>query len=183
MPEIKKSALFDISAILAKIDIGERQHVAELGCGNFGFFVFPMARLVGKEGRVYAVDILKTTLADISSEAKKESLPQIVPVWSNLEIFKAAKIESSSLDSALLVNVLHQSNKKVEILREAIRLLKRNGKLLIVEWKGADSPLGPAPDKRVNLSSLKNAAPKVGLEIIEEFSAGPYHFGLVLNKQ
>lgn len=183
MPEIKKSSLFDISTILAKINIEERQSVAELGCGNFGFFVFPMARLVGKEGRVYAVDILKTTLADISHEAKKENLPQIIPIWSNLEIFKAAKIESSSLDAALLVNILHQSDKKVEILREAIRLLKRNGKLLIVEWKSTDSPLGPPPDKRINLVSLKNAVPKVGLEIIEEFPAGPYHFGLVLNKQ
>ncbi len=183
MPEIKKSSLFDISAILAKIDIGERQHVAELGCGNFGFFVFPMARLVGKEGRVYAVDILKTTLADITNEAKKANLTQVVPVWSDLEVFKATKIESSSLDSALLVNVLHQSEKKVEILREAIRLLKRNGKLMIVEWKITDSPLGPPPDKRVNLTSLKNVVSKIGLEIVEEFPAGPYHFGLTLIKQ
>ena len=183
MPEIKKSSLFDISAILANINIEERQKVAELGCGNFGFFVFPMAKIVGKEGRVYAVDILKTTLANVSREAEKENLPQVVTVWSNLEIFKATKIESSSLDAALLINVLHQSNKKIEILREAMRLLKRNGKLLIVEWKMTDSPLGPPPDKRVSLTSLKNAIPKIGLDIIKEFPAGPYHFGLVINKQ
>jgi len=182
MPEIKTTTLFDISAILRKVGIEERQIVAELGCGNFGFFVFPLARLVGRQGRVYAVDILKPTLTEIGREAKKDNLPQILPVWSNLEVFKATKIETSSLDSALLVNVLHQSERKVEIMREAVRLLKRGGKLLIVEWKNIDLPFGPAPERRVRLESLKTAVPKLGLQIKEEFEAGPYHYGLILVK-
>jgi len=80
------------------------------------------------------------------------------------------------LDRALLVNTLHQSEKKIEILREAIRLLKRGGKLLIVEWKNIDLPLGPSPERRINLDSLKAAAPKLGLGLQEEFEAGPYHY-------
>jgi len=182
MPEIKKTSLFDINAILSKMSLEEKQQVAELGCGNFGFFVFPLARLIGRQGKVYAVDILKSTLEEITREAKKENLPQIIPVWSNLEIFKAAKIETNSLDGALLVNVLHQSDKKIEILREAIRLLKRGGQLLIVEWKNIDLPLGPSPEKRVKIESLKTAAPKIGLDLKEEFEAGPYHYGLILTK-
>ena len=182
MPEIKKSALFDINNILSKIGIDEKQQVAELGCGNFGFFVFPLARLVGRQGKVYAVDILKPTLEEIVKEAKKNNMPQVIPIWSNLEVFKAADIETNSLDSALLVNVLHQSEKKIEILREAIRLLKRGGRLLVIEWKNMDLPLGPAPDRRVKVESLKSAVPKIGLNIAEEFEAGPYHYGLILTK-
>jgi len=72
MSEIKKTALFDIAGILSKMGIEERQQVAELGCGNFGFFVFPLARLVGRYGQVYAVDILKSTLEQITKEAKKK---------------------------------------------------------------------------------------------------------------
>lgn len=182
MSEIKNTSLFDIKAILSKMGIGERQQVAELGCGNFGFFVYPLARLVGRYGRVYAVDVLRSTLEQIKKESKKENLLQIFPIWSNLEVFKATGIESSSLDNALLVNVLHQSEKRAEIIREATRLLKRGGKLLIVEWKSSDLPLGPSQDKRVKLESLKTAAPKLGLSIIEEFEAGPYHYGLILTK-
>jgi len=182
MLEIKKSALFDITAILSKMSISERQRVAELGCGNFGFFVFPLARLVGRDGRVYAVDILKATLEEIKERSKKENLPQIETIWSNLEIFKATKIETSSLDSALIVNVLHQSNKKSELIREATRLLKRGGKLLIIEWKDSDIPFGPTVEQRVSIESLKSAVFKIGLSIIEEFEAGPYHYGLILSK-
>ncbi len=182
MSDNKKTILFDIENILRKIAVEEGQRVAELGCGNFGFFVWPLARLVGRRGQVYAIDILKSTLDEIRRQALKENFPQVKTVWSNLEIFKATAVETSSLDGALLVNVLYQSDKRIEILREAIRLLKRGGELLIVEWGGADSPLGPALDKRVKLDSLKMAAPKLGLDIKEEFSAGPYHYGLILTK-
>jgi len=182
MTNVKKTSLFDIGAILSKMGLGERQKVAELGCGNFGFFVFPLARLVGRQGKVYAVDIIKSTLEEIAKEAKKENLSQITTIWSNLEIFKATKIETNSLDGALLVNVLYQSDKRIEILREAVRLLKRGGKLLIVEWKNTDLPFGPDPEKRVKIESIRMAAPKIGLEPEEEFSAGPYHYGLILTK-
>jgi len=182
MFEINKTALFDITAILHKISVEEKQKIAELGCGNFGFFTFPLARLVGRSGKVYAVDIIKSTLTEIKDRAAKENMPQIIPIWSNLEIFKATQIESDSLDSALLVNILHQSEKRAEVIREATRMLKRGGKLLIVEWSGADSPLGPKPEKRLKIESLKAAANKLGLDIKEEFAAGPYHYGLVLIK-
>lgn len=178
----RKTTLFDIDAILRKIGVEENQSVAELGCGNFGFFVWPLARIVGRRGQVYAVDILKSTLEEIKRQAASENLPQVKTVWSNLEVFKATAIETNSLDNALLVNVVHQSTKKIELLREAIRLLKRGGRLLIVEWKNTETPFGPKPEQRVKLEALKAAAPKVGLDVIEEFEAGPCHYGLVLSK-
>ena len=182
MIDNKKTILFDIDNILRKITLEEGQKVAELGCGNFGFFVWPLAKAVGRRGQVYAVDILRSTLEEIKHQALKENLPQIKTVWSNLEIFKATAIEANSLDCALLVNVLHQSDKRTEIIREAIRMITRGGKLLIVEWENTDSPLGPKMEKRVKLESLKIAEPKLGLEIQEEFPAGPYHYGLILTK-
>ena len=182
MPNNNAPALFDISAIIRKMKITEGQSVAELGCGNFGFFVWPLARLVGRRGRVYAVDVLKGHLDEIKRVALKDNLPQVKTIWSNLEVFQGTQIESSSLDAALLINILYQSEKKAEILREAMRLLKRNGQLMIVEWGNSDSPLGPRPEKRVKLESLKSAAAKLGLELQREFIAGPYHYGIILTK-
>jgi ubiquinone/menaquinone biosynthesis C-methylase UbiE len=182
MMEVKKTILFDIDKIIDKMAIEERQRVAELGCGNFGFFTFPLAKLVGKNGIVYAVDIIKSFLEEIKNRAKEQNLPQIQTIWSNLEVFKGAKIESSSLDRAFLINVLHQSDKRAEIIREAYRLLKTKGKLMIVEWSATDSPLGPPPERRLKLESLKAATLKLGFDIEDEFLAGPYHYGLMLTK-
>ena len=179
---IKENNLFNIAFVLDKLKVEERQSIGELGCGNFGFFVWPLAKLVGRYGSVFAVDVIKSILEEIEHRAKVDNLPQIKTVWTNLEIFKATKIETSSLDSALLINTLHQAKNRTEMLRESIRLLKRGGKLLIVEWQNQDIPFGPSVDKRVKVESLKNAVSKLGLNIEEEFKAGSYHYGLLLTK-
>jgi len=178
----KKTVLFDIDKILAKISISEKQRVADLGCGNFGFFVFPLANLVGREGKIYAIDILKEALKEVKSQAESHNLPQVEPVWSDLEVFQATKIETASLDAATIINVLSQAIKKANILKEATRLIKNNGKMLIIDWKLEDIPLGPAPEKRISQREVKDICSRLGLKINEEFEAGPYHYGLVLTK-
>jgi len=176
------SALLDVNFILSKAQISENTKVADLGCGASGFFIFPLAKLVGKRGKVYAVDILKTILETIDKRIKQENLENIKTVWSNLEIFNATKIESGSLDVILLVNTLYQSHKRPEILREAVRLLKKGGLLLVVEWKNIATPLGPPAEERVKADLLKAGAQKLGLKIEDEFDAGQYHYGIVFTK-
>jgi ubiquinone/menaquinone biosynthesis C-methylase UbiE len=69
MPKNLETQMFDINLILHKIAVKENQTVAELGCGHFGHFVFPVARLVGKNGTLYAVDILQVVLDEIKRRA------------------------------------------------------------------------------------------------------------------
>lgn len=176
------NVLLDVSLILKKAQIGERMKVANLGCGSSGYFVFPSADMVGKKGKVYAVDILKTILERVTRQARQENYQNIEVVWSNLEIFNATKIESGSLDCALLINVLYQSHRRPEILREAIRMVKKDGTILVVEWKNTASPLGPPTEERVKQGLLEDAAQKLGLKLEEEFAAGQYHYGLIFSK-
>jgi len=183
MPEvIKGSALLDINLILNKAQISEKMKIADFGCGASGHFVFPSADLVGKEGRVYAVDILKTSLASIDKKAKVMNLDNTETVWSDLEIFNATKIENNSLDVGLLINTLYQSHKRAEIMREAIRMVKKAGKIVVVEWKSIALPFGPPVEERVKKDLLETAAKKLGLHLEEEFEAGKYHYGLVFTK-
>ena len=43
-------------------------------------------------------------------------------------------------------------------------------------------PFGPCVDKRVRADLRKSAAPKDSLEMLEEFNAGPYHYGVLFEK-
>lgn len=176
------NTLLDINLILSKADIKEKQRIADLGCGSSGYFVFGPARLVGQGGSVYAIDILKPVLEKIKREAKQENLANIETIWSDLEMFNATKIEPSSLDIGLLVNTLYQSHKRAEMLRESIRLIKKGGRLVIVEWKNTAIPFGPPPEERVSLDLLVQSAVKLGLRLDDEFSAGNFHYGLVFTK-
>ncbi len=176
------NALVDVNLILTKAGVEDKMKVADLGCGSSGYFVFPPAKIVGRNGRVYAVDILKTVLENMKKRIRQERIENIETVWSNLEIFGATKIEAGSLDVGLLVNTLYQSHKRVEILRESIRMLKKGGRLAVVEWKNVSAPFGPPAEERVKMDSLKAAAGKLGLKFEEEFEAGSYHYGLIFTK-
>ncbi len=176
------STLLNIYLILNKATISENMKIADLGCGGNGSFVFSSSALVGKRGKVFAVDILKTILERIKRKAKQENLENIESIWSDLETFGATKIESSSLDVTLLVNTLHQSRKRTEIIREAIRMLKKGGKIVIVEWKKVALPFGPPPEARVDNEALVKILEHLGMDIETEFQAGQYHYGIVAVK-
>ena len=178
MPETE---ILNPKKILKAVGIEYGWHVADLGCGA-GFNAMQAARMVGDQGQVYAVDVLKTSLPPIETKAKLEGLTNLKTVWSNLEIVGATKIPEGTLDLALIVNVLFQSKKHKEILQESSRLIKQGGKLVIVDWKKEGSPMGPPVNDRVNLEALKATVQQAGFSLEQEIEAGPYHFGLIFLK-
>ena len=170
--------------LLAKeLEVQVGHQLADLGCGGAGYFTLPAARLVGSRGKVYAVDILKPALDGVMSKAKLDNLLNIETVWSDIERVGATKIPADTLDDALLINIMFQSRKNEDILKETQRLLKSGGKLLIVDWKVEPTPFGPPQDNRLSPVTVTQMAAKLGFTLVKQFEAGPYHYWFVLTKQ
>lgn len=179
MPTIPStSELLKPKTILERAGIREGMKVADMGCGAQGHFVFPAAELVGKSGKVWAVDILKSALNAIESRARYENASNVEPLWSDIEIYKGTKIPDASLDIVMLVNNLP----KDAMMKEAVRLVKSGGKLLVVDWKVTDTPFGPPSVKRRAPNDIKTDIARFGLKLVDEFEAGQYHYGLVFMK-
>ena len=174
--------MLDPNVILQKAGVREKMLVADLGCGAVGHFVFPAARLVGANGKVYAVDVQKTVLENIEKRADLENFKNITAVWSDLERYGAAQIESGSLDMAFLINTLFQNKDRAMVLKEATRLLKVGGKLVVVDWLLTNAPFGPPLEGRVDPFWVEKEVDKIGLRLAQKFSAGKYHYGLVFEK-
>src|SRR3989344_1942674 len=128
-----------------QLGLGNAHSVADLGAGGAGYFTLQAAKLVGEHGLVYAVDIIKGHLRNIESRAKIEGYDNIRTIWSNLEKYGATKINDQSLDFALLVNVLFQNKKPELLMKEAVRMIKTGGKLLVVDWRPGRFIFGPKP--------------------------------------
>jgi len=156
--------------------------VADLGCGGAGFFALQNAEVVGPNGLVYAVDVLKSALANVEARAKISGFKNIKTVWSNLEKYGATKINNESVDFTLLINILFQNKNHLEILKEAARLTKKGGKILIVDWKEGRVPIGPAPDDKVKAGEVTTMAQNLGLNLEQQFDAGLFHYGLIFMK-
>lgn len=172
------SELLNPHFLLEKSGIREGWKVADFGSGSAGHFVFPAARMVGASGVAYAVDILKSALAGIVSREKLEGVKNVKRIWADLDIPGATKIADESLDLVLLINNrVHEA-----MIREAVRVLKSGGRFLIVDWKTIATPFGPPTAERVDALQAKERVKKYGLQVVEEFEAGKYHWGLLLSK-
>ncbi|PIZ98833.1 MAG: hypothetical protein COX77_03320 [Candidatus Komeilibacteria bacterium CG_4_10_14_0_2_um_filter_37_10] len=174
--------LLDPDNILNNIlKVGFKSQVADLGCGTMGNFSLASARLVGSDGEVYAVDVLKDVLSAVEERARTAKYSCLHTVWSNVEVYGATKIPGE-MDFAYLVAVLYQNKDHLSVLKEAARLLKVGGKLLIIEWVPKATPIGPAVEKRLSPETVKGLAQQISLKFVQEFSAGPYHYGLIFQK-
>ena len=175
--------LLDAERIL-KQDLGVTYgaKVGDFGCGGGGFFALQAAKLVGDRGEIFAVDILKSVLNNVASRARSLGLENIVTVWSNLEVFGATKILDGSLDYGLLTNVLFQNKDPRTIIREAVRMLKLEGQLLIIDWKEGRFPLGPLPQDKVSPQTVRDIVAEFYLSEIASFDAGPFHYGIIFKK-
>lgn len=175
--------LLDPQKFLADIGVKPGQRVADLGCGAVGHFVFPTADLVGPDGLVYAVDIRRIVLEGIKNRARVENRENIRTIWSNLEIYKGTGILDNSLDSAMLINVLFQNKKMEGILKEAIRMVKPGGQLVVVDWRPGKSVMGPPANIRVKPEEILQLCKNNGMTLVRELEPSAFHFCFLFTKK
>lgn len=168
--------------LLERVGIAKGMHVADLGCGSLGHFVFPAAQLVGGTGFVYAVDIQRSVLEQIEREAKREQFWNVHPVWSDMDVFGATRIKDAELDLTLNINNLFLSQNRPQMVREMARLTKPGGHIVVVEWKPAASPIGPPPNARISEEDAKRELDSPLMKLLDAFDAGPYHYGLIYTR-
>lgn len=152
--------LLNLELIVERSGLKSGQRVADFGCGRNGHFVFMLAKLVGNHGSVYAIDIIKSHLELVAKERDLHNLSQIKTVWSNLELVGATNIEPASLDASFLINILHQTKKPLEVIKEAARISKKDAKIIIIDWSRHHSPLGPEESSRIDRNKLVDASKK-----------------------
>lgn len=176
--------LLDAQDILIhQLDLAEGMTYADLGIGSSAHFIFPAAKIVDKDGKVYGLDIMKGVLEAAQSRARREGLNQIETVWTDLEVYGAASaIRNDGVDRLSMVNVLFQTIEDEHVFNEANRMLKPGGRVVIIDWLPEGGAFGPPPEERTSIEEVRRIAAIVGWKEIREFSPGPYHFGLVFEK-
>ncbi len=111
------------------VDIQPGMTIGEVGAGH-GYFTFKLARRVGPGGKIYANDIDRKALQDIEGRAKKENIGNIVTVLGEVE---RPLFPDATMDLVIMVYVLHDLAKPVELLRNVRPSLKEKAPLVILE--------------------------------------------------
>lgn len=164
--------------VLDKLNLKSDLVAAEFGCGSGGFTI-PLAKRL-EDGLVYGIDIQQAPLSALKSRANLEKVLNIRFIRSDLEKPRGSTLSPLSLDWAFIPNVLFQVKDKDAILKEALRVLKANGKLIVIDWL-PEASQGPL-EGRVPPDEVKKIAKDQGFKLKREFPAGKYHYCLVFEK-
>lgn len=176
------TSFIDPGLVLTTGGVASGSVVADLGCGALGHCTFPAADRVGKNGRVYAVDVRQIVLEGIKNRARIDGVEAIQTVWENLEVPKSTGIADGSVDVALMITTLFQNTKHQQMLSEAARILKSGGRLVVVDWLPTPTLIGPEITRRLTPQQVTAFGQAAGLVVAAEFTPSQYHFGLVFTK-
>ena len=135
--------------ILAEADIREGDSVLDFGCGP-GSYIPAAARLVGRNGHVYALDIHPLAVRMSQDRARKSGLKNVSTILSGL----STGLDDNCVDVALLYDIYHGLEEPQAVLGELHRVLKPGGALSV-----HDHHMGPeALEEAITASSIFDLA-------------------------
>ena len=108
--------------ILREVGIQPGFHVLDYGCGPGGYII-AAAKLVGKSGKIYALDIHPLAIQRVQSTASKKQLANVETICSDCK----TGLPDKSIDIILLYDIFHGLSEPNEVLGELHRVLKPNG--------------------------------------------------------
>lgn len=160
----------DCETMLAALHVQPGQTVCDMGCGN-GFYTLPLAKLVGDQGKVVAVDIQREMLLLLKDRSAAENV-------SNIELVHGSvvdpQLKPSSVDLVLMVDVYHEFSHPEQMLKAIRASLKPAGRVALVEFRAEDRSV---PIKKLHKMSkkqiLKEFQPN-GFTLVEEFDKLPW---------
>lgn len=150
---------------------------ADFGSGAGGWTI-PLARIL-EDGKVFAVDVQEEPLSALQGRAQLQGVGNIKKIVADVEK-EVPDIENETCDLVLMTDLLFQTDDKYAVFREASRVLKRGGEVVVVEWL-PQSLFGPKEGK-ISKEEMETIAQKSGFQLEKELKADGYHYGLLFVK-
>ncbi len=164
--------------VVESLGLREGQTVADVGAGN-GYFALRLARAVGARGKVLAVDIQKEMLDLLRDRAAKAGVGNIVPV---LATETDPRLEPNSIDLALFVDVYHELARPAPVMQAIRRALRRDGRVVLVEYRGEDPRVPIKPLHRMTVRQARAEMRALGFRFLETKSFLPRQHVLVFGR-
>lgn len=170
---------FEPLKILGRLCIDRAvRDVVEFGCG-YGTFTIPTAQIIS--GKIFAIDIEPQMIKRVQEKVDRLHLRNVVIIQRDF-MAKGSGLSGESADFVMLFNILHLENPTC-LLKEALRILRKGGKVGIIHWNyDSSTPRGPPMDIRPKPEQIRKWAESVGFTFEKQLDLKPYHYALILRK-
>jgi SAM-dependent methyltransferase len=135
--------------------------VADIGSGT-GYFTMPIARLAK---RVIAIDIEQRYLDYIEDYKLELPVEEADRIETRLTVAYEPNLHADEVDVVLMVNVFYYLTNRPEYMKIVRDAIRKEGILVLVDFKPGESPVGPA-DNKVPTAEVVSILENAGFEKI-----------------
>lgn len=118
-----------VARVIEALQIKPGQRIADLGSGS-GLFTRPLARKVGAEGVVYAVDIDQALLDHVTKSAARARIANIVPILAAEDEPKLTE----PVDLIVIIDTLHHIKNQAAYLKGLKKYLREGGRIAVIDF-------------------------------------------------
>jgi ubiquinone/menaquinone biosynthesis C-methylase UbiE len=165
--------------IMDALGVAEASVVADIGAGS-GWFTIRLARRVGPNGLVYAQDVQQLMLAAIIRRVRAEGLTNVRPTLGGEN---DPRLPARALDTVLIVDVYHEIEDGVTLLKNVATALKPQGRLGVIDFRLEGGGPGPAREERVSPDEVIRDAEAAGLRLLQKEEFLTYQYFLIFGRR
>lgn len=164
--------------LLKALKLTPGQTICDMGCGN-GYYTLKMAKLVGKKGRVLAVDIQPEMLHMLQIRADERRVDNVEPIAGTLT---DPRLPAGEVDMILCVDVYHEFSHPEPMLAAMRKALKPRGRLVLVEFRAEDPDVPILPLHKMTKAQVLAELEPNGFKLVESFDKLPWQHVLFFER-
>ncbi len=165
--------------LVQELHLAPGMRVADVGAGT-GFVSRRIARAVGPQGRVEAVDVQPEMIERLTERARRENLLQIHPVLGTVD---DVRLPPESVDMAIMVDVYHELEHPYEMLASIVRALRPGGRVVFVEYRAEDPQVPIKPLHKMSVEQVNREALVLPLRFERVAEPLPWQHIIVFRKE
>jgi ubiquinone/menaquinone biosynthesis C-methylase UbiE len=161
--------------LVAALELRPGMRVADLGAGT-GYFSRYLSAAVGPEGTVFAVDTEPNLVVHLRARAEREQTENVVPILASAD---EPRLPADSTDVVLIVDTYHHIDDRRGYVRRLQRVLRKRGRVAVVDWQKQALPVGPPPDHKLAREQVVDEMTAAGYRLVAEPAILPYQYVLI----
>lgn len=151
--------------------------IIDIGAGT-GLFACRFAEFA-TDAIVYAVDIEPAAVRWMLEHRSPAMCSRLQPL---LGRESAIPLATGEADLVVMINLHHELIDPIDSYREALRLTRIGGQMLVADWTPNDEELGPPQHVRATAEQIAEVARAVGFDEVTIHPALPHHSLLTARK-
>jgi arsenite methyltransferase len=163
--------------VITALDLKPGEVIADIGAGS-GYFTFRLAHHVGDTGRVYAVDISPEMILHLNRRIHDLQVKNVISILSAPD---DPLLSDASINLFFICDTWHHIGGHARYLALLKRMLKPGGRVIMIDFKKAQTPVGPPMEMRISRDDLLKEMEENGFKLAAEHTFLPYQYYLVFS--